>query len=190
MTDDEFEAAPGLTFGRLPEPAGWKLPHRAGHEPFRIGICWAGSPANDIDRWRSIAVEQFLELYRVPGVELYSLQVGDAARTLHEVGAAGLIRDLNPWIRDVADSAALLRGMDLVITVESFLGHLAGALGLPCWVLYSHHGGDYRIGRDERGTLWYPKTRIFKQGPDAVWQPVWDRVVGALGALVAERRVG
>lgn len=188
LSDAEFEAAPGLTFGPMLEPSGWRLPFTPGREPFRIGICWGGSPANDIDKWRSIPAEQFLELYRVPGIELYSFQVGERARDMHTMGCAALIRDLQPWLRDVADSAAILPKMDLVITVESFLGHLAGALGLPCWVLYSYHGGDYRLGRDEGGSLWYPRHRVFRQGADAAWGPVWDRVVEALGLEVGTWR--
>ena len=87
---------------------------------------------------------------------------------------------MSPWIRDVADTVAIMRELDLVITIESFIGHLAGALNHPCWVLYSHRGGDYRIGRDGRRALWYPNHRIFKQDPDGEWGPVFERVVAAL----------
>ena len=157
-------------------PAGWKTPDRKLH----VGIAYGGAAANEIDRWRSIPVAAFLDLYQAHGVQLYSLQVGERAADLHAAGAAGLIRDMSPWIRDVADTVAIMRELDLVITIESFIGHLAGALNHPCWVLYSHRGGDYRIGRDGRRALWYPNHRIFKQDPDGEWGPVFERVVAAL----------
>jgi hypothetical protein len=183
LTDLEFENAPALPVPRLSPPAGWKSPG----DRFRIGICWGGSKQNDIDKWRSLpGPEPFLGLYEVPGIELYSFQIGERAPELHTSGAAGLIRDLTPWIRDVADSAAILQEMDLVITVETFLGHLAGFMDVPCWVLDSYNGGDYRTGRDGRKPIWYGKHRIFRQGPAAMWEPVWRDVKRALYQRVQE----
>ena len=183
LTTAEIRDCPGLPTPRLTPPGGWALPGRR----FRIGICWAGSPGNDIDKWRSLASPApFLTLYQVPGVELYSFQVGDRAKQLHEIGAVGLIRDLSPWIRDVADAAAILSQMDLVITVETFLGHLAGHLGLPCWVLYSYNGGDWRLSTPSTGSLWYPAHRVLQQDPDADWRRVWRRVVEQLTIKVED----
>jgi tetratricopeptide (TPR) repeat protein len=157
-------------------PKGWK----AQGPEFHIGIAYAGSSMNDIDRWRSIPITQFLELYRVPGVQLYSLQVGDRVKDLHEAGCASLVRDLSPWIRDATDTIALMRELDLVVTCESFLGHLAGAVDHPCWVAVSRNGGDWRLGRQGERALWYPNTRLFRQGEDATWASVFDRIVEVL----------
>lgn len=159
----------------------WKIAGRSLH----VGICWGGDPRNDIDVWRSVALDQMLDLYRAPGIQLYSLQVGERAQDIVNSGAGALVKDLAPFIRDVADTAALIRELDLVITCESAVGHIAGAVDADTWVFYSHNGGDWRIGRDERGPLWYPRHRVFKQGPDAQWQPVFDRMVAALKQRVA-----
>lgn len=178
LSQDDIVNCPGLDVPRFHVPPGWE----ASKDRKKIGICWGGSKANDIDKWRSLAgPEPFLRLLEVPGVDLYSFQIGDRAPELHTCGAVGLIQDLTPWIRDCADAAAILSKMDLVITVETFLGHLAGFMDVPCWVLDSYNGGDWRIGRGDRPPLWYGEHRIFRQGPDAQWGPVWDRVVEALG---------
>ena len=158
-----------------PDPASWKAKGARLH----IAIAYAGSPDNEIDIHRSVPFVQFFDLCRVAGVQVYSLQVGPKTTDLHAAGAVALIRDLSPWIRDVADTVAILREMDLVITIESFLGHLAGALGKECWIPYSYLGGDYRIGRTPR-PIWYKRHRIFKQGPDCRWQPVFNEIVVAL----------
>ena len=177
LTDEHIAACPGLPVRGLYPRAGWQLPGRR----FRIGICWAGSAANDIDKWRSMAgPEGFLRLLEVADVELYSFQIGARAAELHTCGAVALIRDLSPWLTDCSAAASILQEMDLVITVETFLGHLAGFLGKECWVLDSYRGGDYRIGRGGRPVLWYDKHRVFRQDVDAVWDPVWSRVVAAL----------
>lgn len=164
-----------------PDPSAWKVKDARLH----VAIAFAGSPDNEIDQHRSIPFVQFFDLCRVVGVQVYSLQVGPKAADLHAAGAVAIIRDLSPWIRDVADTVAILREMDLVITIESFLGHLAGALGKECWIPYSYLGGDYRIGRNPQASgpgrpLWYANHRIFRQGPDCRWQPVFNKIVVAL----------
>jgi len=183
LTDQEFESTKPLPAVPLMSPVGWRSP---GYR-FRIGICWAGSKQNDIDKWRSLpGPEPFLCLYDVPGIELYSFQIGDRAPELHTSGAMALIRDLTPWIRDAADSAAILKQMDLVITVETFLGHLAGFVDVPCWVLDSYNGGDYRLGRDGSTPIWYARHTVFRQGRDASWEPVWSDVKRALRERLLE----
>lgn len=163
-------------------PPGWKSPRAKLH----IGIAYAGAPGNEIDRWRSIPVARFLDLHQVPGVQLYSLQVGDRVRDLHEAGCAGLIRDMSPWIKDATDTVALIRDLDLVITCESFLGHLCGAMDVECWVPLSKNGGDWRCGRSGEKPLWYDKHRLFRQGEDATWGPVFERIVGELKQRVGD----
>lgn len=159
-------------------PAGktWKLPDRKLH----IGIAWAGSPLNDIDKHRNIPVTQFLELCRVPGIQLYGLQVSDKTKELHDQGCAAAIKDLAPYIRDVTDTVSLMQELDLVITCESALGHIAAAAGKECWIPYSYCGKDYRIGATGDDRLWTPKHRIFPQGKDMQWGPVFEKIVAAL----------
>ena len=157
-------------------PAGWKAPGRRLH----IAIAYAGSPLNDIDRYRSIPVTEFLALYEMPGVQLYSVQVGDRVKDLHEAGCSSLILDMSPWIKDALDTVAILREMDLVVACESFVAHLAAACDLECWVPLSRLGGDWRAGRSGDRPVWYPRTRLFRQGPDNQWGPVFEEIGGAL----------
>lgn len=164
-----------------PITPGWKSTIAKLH----IGIAYGGSPQNEIDRWRSIPVEQFLELYRVPGVQLYSLQVGDRTKDLHAAGCAALIRDMSPWIKSASDTVSIMRDLDLIITIESFVGHLAGALGKECWVPLSLRGGDWRCGRSGDRPIWYPNTRLFRQGEDGEWGPVFERIVEGLNKKVS-----
>ena len=154
---------------------------------FNIAIAYGGAPANEIDVHRSIPPAEFLPLRDVPGVSLWSVQVGPRVKELHEAGMAALVRDVSPWIRDVRDTAAVLNQMDLVVTCESFVGHLAGALGVDCWVLCSHLGRDWRTGISGDRPLWYEKTRLFRQGPDLRWGPVVARAVTALKERMAAR---
>ena len=146
-----------------------------------VAIAWAGAPGNGIDVLRSIPFVEFLALRAVPGVALYSVQVGDRAKDLHDAGGAGLVRDLGPWIRDARDTAGILAECDAVVTCESFVGHLAGSMGLKCLLLCSRYGRDWRSGPylGERA-LWYPATMVIRQGDDAAWGPVFQRAVEVL----------
>lgn len=180
LTDEEIINCPGLPAPPFKARTTWKSADAKLH----VGVAWGGSPANDFDPIRSFDVTRLLEFYKVPGVQLYSLQVGDRAKDLHLAGCAALIRDLAPFITSVSDTTALIRELDLVITVESAVGHIAGFVGKECWIPYTYAAGDWRIGRDERGPIWYPNHRIFRQGRDQRWEPVFERITQALRAKV------
>lgn len=157
-------------------PTTWMVPDTKLH----IGVAWAGSPLNDIDKHRNIPVERFFDLYKVPGIQLYGLQIGPRGQDLHEAGGVSLIRDLSTYINDVADTVSILQNLDLVITVESALGHICAMIDKECWVPYSFQGRDYRIGLRGEKLLWSPHHKIFRQGPDNRWEPVFDKIVSAL----------
>lgn len=177
LTDDEIKSAPNIDVPRNPMPLTWKVPDRK----FHIGIAWAGSPLNDIDKHRNIPIHHFMELYRVPGVQLYSLQVDQKKTDLNLWGFAPLVKDLSGYLRDVADTCSVLCSLDLVISVESALGHICSMADVECWIPYSHLGRDYRIGVSETSVrLWTPKHRIFQQSDDMRWEPVFERIVEAL----------
>lgn len=180
LNDKEIREQEGLDFPLMEfqqPPPGWKA-----EGLFSIGIAWAGAANNDIDQFRSIPFVEFLNLYQVPGVQLYCLQVGEPVQDLHNAGCAGAVRDLAPYIRDAADTAGLLCEMDLIVCVDSFVGHLAGALGVECWTLLAEMGGDWRAGRSGKHPLWYPTTEIWRQTDHETnqWGPVWEAVVEAL----------
>lgn len=177
LTDDEIRNTPQVEVPVFPMPTTWKVPDRK----FHIGIAWSGSKMNDIDRHRNIPVEQFLELYRVPGIQLYGLQVDGAKEDLHQRGCAPLIRDLSGFVSDVTSTLSILPHLDLVITCESALGHICSAIGKECWVPYSAMGHDYRLGHLGDDILWSPNHRVFKQDlSEKSWQPVFERVIEAL----------
>jgi tetratricopeptide (TPR) repeat protein len=182
LTDDQIKSAPNIDMPRFPMSNQWKVADRK----FHIGIAWSGSPLNDIDKHRNIPIHHFMELYRCEGVQLYSLQVDQKKTDLNLWGFAPLIRDLSGYIRDCADTVSILQELDLVITVESALGHICSMSGKECWIPYSYLGRDYRIGCSEQSErLWTPETRIFQQKDDMRWEPVFERIVEALRAKVA-----
>jgi hypothetical protein len=182
LSDDEIANTGPLPVPTYPVNRAWKSTDRKLH----IGIQYAGSSSNDIDRHRSIPVAQFLELYRVPGIQLYSLQIDERKSDLHNIGAAALMRDLSPYVRDVTDTMSILRDLDMVICCESALAHMAGMMGKECWIPYSFYGRDYRIGYKGRKVLWYPNHRIFYQEPGQNWTHVFRDVVRALRKRVGE----
>ncbi len=150
---------------------------------FRVGLVWQGNPRHPWDRWRSVPLGQLAPLAEVQGVRLLSLQHGAgaeqarSARLGFEVDgvAAGL-----PF----PDLAAVMKGLDLVVSVDSAAAHLAGALGVPVWLLVAAVS-DWRwmVGRED--TPWYPTMRLFRQGRLGDWSEVVRRVAGMLRRVVA-----
>lgn len=181
LTDAEIRAAPGIDMPVFGLPRSWIVPDRKLH----IGIAWAGSQLNDINAHRSIPLGQFLDLYRVPGVQLYSLQADERAKDIGEQGLNPVVRDLKPYIRDVADTVSLMQHLDLVVTIESALGHIAAAAGKECWIPYSHQGRDYRLGNFGDDMIWTPRHRIFRQERGEQWDVVFDRIVEALRCRIS-----
>jgi tetratricopeptide (TPR) repeat protein len=147
----------------------------------RIGIVWAGNTMHNNARNRDCQVEQFLPLAGRRGVELFSLQVGEAGAALAACGGDVLITPLGSQLHDMGVTAAMMAELDLVITVDTAAVHLAGALGRPTWLLLPY-APDWRwiLGRDD--TPWYPGMRLFRQTrPDD-----WDSVFGAMGKALDE----
>jgi len=176
MTTDEIINKPHLPCPQFSLDQSWKSSDRDLH----IGVTWTGSKANWINHHRSFPIEHLLRLYEIPGVQLYSLQMDDNANMIHDRGLVALIRDMRPYIKDVCDTIAVVNGLDLLITCESALGHIGGLMQKETWIPYSYSGGDFRIGRTENGCFWYPNHRIFKQGYDQDWVPVFNKIVLAL----------
>lgn len=177
LTDDEIKAAPNIEMLCPPMSNQWKVADRK----FHIGIAWAGSPLNDIDKHRNIPIHHFVELYRVPGIQLYALQCDQRKTDLNLWGFAPLIRPLDGYIRDIADTVSILSELDMVITVESALGHICSMADRECWIPYSFCGRDYRLGVNEKAErLWTPRHRVFQQSDDMRWEPVFERIVEAL----------
>lgn len=160
-------------------------------DKFKVGICWAGSPDHQNDYRRSIFLRQFAPLFNVEGVQLFSLQkdmipvrkwFGKNVDLMAGLPPCGII-DLSRYLKDYADTAAYINQMDLVISVDTSIAHLAGALGKPTWLLVDRNA-DWRWGIQGDRTEWYPSFRIFRQERAFEWQPVFNEVKTALEELV------
>ncbi len=188
LSDQEIRQAPHISYPVMSLPMNWKVPDRKLH----IGIAWAGSDLNDINKHRSIPFEQFLDLYRVPGIQLYGLQIGQYSQQLYDHHGLPVVRDLSPYVRDVVDTISILKHLDIVICCESALGHIAALAGTECWMPYSRLGLDYRLGVKGNDQVW-SEHRVFKQGEDLKWSGVFDDITFALEARVKyglDRSVG
>lgn len=161
-------------------PAGGlvPLPRRTGTTR-RVGVVWAGNPEHPNDVNRSCGAERFVRLAAQAGVEFVSFQTGAAAAELDRLGGDSLIVSLGRKLPDFATTAACLREIDLVITVDTALAHLAGAMGLPVWLLLPHQP-DWRWGIAGDRTPWYPDMRLFRQERPGDWDEVFARVATAL----------
>ncbi|GAA4259134.1 tetratricopeptide repeat protein [Azospirillum formosense] len=140
----------------------------------RIGLVWAGNPNHRNDRNRSISVERLAPLLDTPGLRLFSLQTGDAKAT-----RPAALPDLTAGIRDFADSAAILANLDLVVAVDTATIHLAGALGVPAWLLLPY-APDWRWLLDRSDSPWYPSLRLYRQPRPGDWDSVLRTVATEL----------
>lgn len=150
-----------------------------------VGIAWASRASHPAAPRRDIPLHVLARLGEVEGVVLHSLQFGGA----DECAGEPRIRAHAATLGDFADTAALVVDMDLVVTVDTAMAHLAGGLGAPTWVLLSEPA-DWRwqTGRDD--TPWYPGMRLFRQRDAGDWAPVMDRVREALRQRVLDKRGG
>lgn len=151
----------------------------------RVGLAWAGNPANPNDRNRSITAESLLPLLEIPDVSYHNLQVGAGRDGAERLVAAGL-SDETRHISDFADTAALMTHLDLVISVDTAVAHLAGALGVPVWTLVPVVP-DWRWGLEAEDTPLYPSMRLFRQTRRGQWSDVIDRIRLALRDMAEHR---
>ncbi len=151
----------------------------AGTRDLRVGIAWAGNPGHKNDRHRSLELAQLRALDGIPGTEFYNLQVGAQAP------AEGLLRVHTPAreLSDFAETAAFIRNLDLVVSVDTAVAHLAGALGGAVWTLVPF-APDWRWLLEREDSPWYPTMRLFRQTSRNDWQPVLERVRRELLARV------
>jgi tetratricopeptide (TPR) repeat protein len=185
-SDNELTAQPWIATDSERDQR-WRhwLDETAPARNLRVGVAWRGNPSYRKDATRSLALDHFTALARVPGVSLVSLQKGpgeDEIQTFRET--VPMIVPPN-FDRDGAflDTAALLQSLDLVIASDSALAHLAGALERPTWLLLSHRP-DWRWGNDGIGTPWYPSMTLFRQPAPGDWDAVFNRAASSIAALI------
>ncbi|MGA7433255.1 MAG: tetratricopeptide repeat protein [Xanthobacteraceae bacterium] len=156
------------------------------HARPRIGLVWAGNPRKDqphihrLDHERSLALDQLAPLFEVDACSFYSLQKGDdAQRQLREGPWRDRVIDFTDDLHDFSDTAALIENLDLVISVDTSVLHLAGALGKSVWLM-NRYNTCWRWLRDRDDSPWYPSLRQFRQDAARDWGPVVRRIAAAL----------
>jgi tetratricopeptide (TPR) repeat protein len=153
--------------------AKWKE-RLADDRNLRVGLVWQGNPKHGGDRWRSIPLAKFATLASVKGVSLYSVQKGHVHEQLATCGFP--IIDLGSELTNFADTAGLLKSLDLLISVDSAVVHLAGSLAVPTWNLISFNN-DWRWLKGRTDTPWYRSMRLFRQPKLQDWDAVLAEVL-------------
>ncbi len=184
-----METIPGAPYLRAADPSAWTRT-LAGLPGLKVGLVWAGKSrtaqphAVATDKRRSMRLADMAPLFSVPGVSFVSLQLGPPARQMRTLPQGAVLHDFSSRLGDWADTADLVGGLNLVITVDTAVAHLAGALGKPVWML-NRFDSCWRwfLGRDD--TPWYPTMRQFRQPRRGDWASVIGRVRQALEGVVA-----
>ncbi len=140
---------------------------------------WAGGPHSSLDRFRSISIEALKRLFSHPGTTWFSVQKGDGERESESLAHEFDVHTLGPEIEDFTDTLAILHSLELLITVDTSVAHLAGAAGLPVWTLVPAYT-DWRWLTDRADSPWYPSMRLFRQRELGQWGPVVEEVRDAL----------
>jgi Flp pilus assembly protein TadD len=154
--------------------------------PMRVGLVWAGSPAHAQDRFRSITLSDLSPLAKIDGVEFYSFQKGEAAS--HPPPDGMKMIELGGQLNDFSDTAAAMSVMNLIITVDTAVAHLAGALARPAWLMLPFIP-DWRWRLQRADSPWYPSLRLFRQPTPGDWQSVIREVAVHLQLLAANRSI-
>lgn len=188
-TVDTIPAALPYLAATPADSAHWAGVIGSSGDGLRVGLVWQGNPRFENDAERSLgSLDLLAPLGDIPEVRYFSLQkgVGEAEAAQPLAGLA--LTDLAPGISDFADTAAIVANLDLVITVDTAVAHLAGALGRPCWVLLPDFLTDWRWLAERSDSPWYPGAlRLFRQAAGAGWPVVIAEVKAALQALAAQR---
>ena len=132
-----------------------------------------------IDRRRSVSLATFAPLADLPGILLVSLQKGEPARQARQAPGGLRLYDPTHLLDDFADTAALVAALDIVISVDTSVVHLAGGLGRPVWVL-NRFDSCWRWLQNRTGSPWYPSARLFQQKAPGAWAEVMTEVAAAL----------
>lgn len=146
----------------------------------QVGIVWGGSGEHEQAHHRDCPLAYWLRLAEIPNVDLHSLQVGDAQKQIGDLGAWGLVADRSAELTNYLDTAIIVSGLDLVVTVDTSVAHLAGAMGKPVWMLVNQRGADFRYEGASDGRDWYKSLVQFKRGLHEQWSDVMARVATAL----------
>jgi len=181
----------GITLANLPAAAPYLHADAArraewggkmqGRGALKVGVVWAGSAGYKNDRYRSLSLRLLAPLARMPGIELFSLQLGAAASELDDEARGMGIRDLAPGVRDFADTAAIIANLDLVVSVDTAVAHLAGAMGKRVALLLPK-ACDWRWLSGRADSPWYPTMRLYRQSTAGEWEAVLAELMSDLAS--------
>jgi tetratricopeptide (TPR) repeat protein len=146
----------------------------------RIGVVWAGRPTHGNDRNRSITLRQLAPLANLKQTVLVSMQKGEAAGQIGSYYGGAPLLNLGPEIKDFADTAAIIQNLDLVVTVDTSVAHLSGALGQRTLVLLPFTP-DWRWLRERTDSPWYPTLKLYRQSRPGAWDEPIARLAADLG---------
>ncbi len=166
---------PPLPFPCQPNASAGALAARINAPGLRVGLVWSGSPVHVRDQQRSIPLAALATLFQLENVTFYSLQKGAATVQLEQLPSHQRPIDLNAQLLDFTHTAQVIRNLDLVITVDTAVCHLAGTLGKPVWILLPYVA-DWRWLMDRSDNPWYPNVRLFRQSAVNRWDDVVERV--------------
>ena len=184
-----LQTVPAVSPYLKPDPErvkAWRAKLRGRRPQLRVGLAWAGNPMNPADRDRSLPLSALAPLAEVKGVTFHSLQKGERAAQAKTPPPGMKLTDLTDDIKDFADTAALMAHLDLIITVETAVAHLAGALAKPVWTLLPFMPA-WRWLLERNDSPWYPTMRLFRQPSPGDWDSVVQRVAEELRRRCAEK---
>lgn len=157
-----------------------------------VGLCWSGNRISKYDAYRSVPVADTIPLFDLPGVTFYSFQKDVRERdqaAFAELKSRGLV-DLEPHLTDFQQTAHAMKQLDLMITCDTSVAHMAGTVGVPTWVMLTDFRAYWLWTHNRENCAWYPSVRIFRQKRDGDWQNTlgdWKEVVARIKAQFSER---
>ncbi|QEX21240.1 hypothetical protein FRZ61_11630 [Hypericibacter adhaerens] len=185
----------GLTLETIPAPVPYLAAEPEARAAWRqrlsnlkrphVGLCWQGGREHKVDRWRSLPLARLTPLIAASDASFISLQKEDDRAEIAAAGLEGRLRSVAAELGDFADTAALIEDLDLVICVDTAVGHLAGALGKPVWLLLGF-APDFRWMRDRADNPWYPFHRLYRQERWGDWSVPLAGIGRALPGILAE----
>jgi tetratricopeptide (TPR) repeat protein len=152
-----------------------------------VGLVWRGNPAYGMDVHRSMAFSELCPLFDLNDVAFYSLQMGPASAEFGKLGFDGFVADLAPFAKTWCATARLLKRLDAVVTVDTAVAHLSGALGVPVLMMVTK-ASDWGWDRKNEKTVWYDSVRVYRQNDQDDWKPCVQRVRKRLTEMLGERR--
>jgi tetratricopeptide (TPR) repeat protein len=183
LMDITLESLPSSTPYLFPneERCSWWREYVREDRNLKVGIAWKGRIMPDPRR--SAPPDCFAVLKNLPGVSWYSLQVAEGSGVMAELPDGFCLNDPTTLLHDFSETAALMSQLDLIISIDSAVAHLAGALGRPAWVLLPY-SPDWRWMLERVDSPWYPTMRLFRQPRPGEWEAVFSEVASALKALL------